>query len=66
MYLVKLLVAGTKVQNLKEQNKSTKTSASLPHTICICSMHPNGIAYDVIKKKIPVINSEIAKVLQIL
>ena len=26
-------------------------------------MHPNGIAYDVIKKKIPVINSEIAKVL---
>jgi len=27
------------------------------------AMHPNGIAYDVIKKKIPVINSEIAKVL---
>jgi DNA repair exonuclease SbcCD ATPase subunit len=26
-------------------------------------MHPNGIAYDVIKKKIPVINEEIAKVL---
>ena len=26
-------------------------------------MHPNGIAYDVIKKKIPVINQEIAKVL---
>tara|TARA_Y100001954_G_C15239829_1_gene327573 strand:- start:55 stop:504 length:450 start_codon:yes stop_codon:yes gene_type:complete len=26
-------------------------------------MHPNGIAYDIIKKKIPVINSEIAKVL---
>ncbi len=26
-------------------------------------MHPNGIAYDVIKKKIPVINDEIAKVL---
>ena len=26
-------------------------------------MHPNGISYDVIKKKLPVINSEIAKVL---
>ena len=26
-------------------------------------MHPNGIAYDIIKKKIPVINQEIAKVL---
>ena len=26
-------------------------------------MHPNGIAYDVIKKKLPVINEEIAKVL---
>ena len=26
-------------------------------------MHSNGIAYDIIKKKIPVINSEIAKVL---
>ena len=26
-------------------------------------MHPNGIAYDIIKKKIPVINEEIAKVL---
>jgi DNA repair exonuclease SbcCD ATPase subunit/DNA repair exonuclease SbcCD nuclease subunit len=27
------------------------------------AMHPNGIAYDVIKKKLPVINQEIAKVL---
>ena len=27
------------------------------------AMHPNGIAYDIIKKKIPVINQEIAKVL---
>jgi len=26
-------------------------------------MHPNGIAYDVIKKKLPVINQEVAKVL---
>lgn len=26
-------------------------------------MHPNGISYDVIKKKLPVINAEIAKVL---
>lgn len=26
-------------------------------------MHPNGIAYDIIKKRIPVINQEIAKIL---
>ena len=26
-------------------------------------MHPNGIAYDIIKKSLPVINSEISKVL---
>ena len=26
-------------------------------------MHPNGIAYDVIKRKLPVINDEIAKIL---
>ena len=26
-------------------------------------MHPNGIAYDIIKKRIPVINEEIAKIL---
>ena len=26
-------------------------------------MHPNGIAYDIIKKKLPVINEEIAKIL---
>ena len=26
-------------------------------------MHPNGIAYDIIKKKLPVINEEVAKVL---
>ena len=27
------------------------------------AMHPNGIAYDIIKKSLPVINSEISKVL---
>jgi DNA repair exonuclease SbcCD ATPase subunit len=26
-------------------------------------MHPNGIAYDIIKKRIPVINQEVAKIL---
>ncbi len=32
--------------------------------ICLCNAcTPNGIAYDIIKKKIPVINAEIAKVL---
>ena len=33
------------------------------HDLFMRCMHANGIAYDVIKKKIPVINQEIAKVL---
>jgi len=54
-----------KLSNLKEQKKEyqdLQTEFAAYDLFMRCT-HPNGIAYDVIKKKIPVINSEIAKVL---
>ena len=54
-----------RVENLREQQaefiKLRQEFAA--HDLFMRCMHPNGIAYDIIKKKIPVINSEIAKVL---
>ena len=54
-----------KVENVISQKKEYQElqrefAAYDLYTQC---MHSNGIAYDIIKKKIPVINSEIAKVL---
>tara|TARA_B100001094_G_scaffold310149_1_gene344471 strand:+ start:256 stop:3474 length:3219 start_codon:yes stop_codon:yes gene_type:complete len=54
-----------KIETIREQKKEyqdLQTEFAAYHLFMIC-MHPNGIAYDVIKKKIPVINEEIAKVL---
>ena len=54
-----------KVENLVSQKKEyldlQKEYAA--YDLYMQCMHSNGIAYDVIKKKIPVINEEIAKVL---
>ena len=54
-----------KVENLVSQKKEyldlQKEFAA--YDLYMQCMHSNGIAYDVIKKKIPVINEEIAKVL---
>ena len=54
-----------KIENLKEQKKeySDLQNSYAAYDLYMQAMHPNGIAYDVIKKKIPVINQEIAKVL---
>ena len=54
-----------KVQTIKDQkeeflNLQAEFSAYDLYMRC---MHPNGIAYDVIKRKLPVINGEIAKIL---
>jgi len=64
--LVKLLGSQEqKLQNLREQKKEHEELRTefAAYDLFMRCMHPNGIAYDVIKKKIPVINSEIAKVL---
>ena len=64
--LVKLLGSQEqKLLNLKEQKQEYQDLQTefAAYDLYMRCMHPNGIAYDVIKKKIPVINSEIAKVL---
>jgi chromosome segregation ATPase len=54
-----------KIENIKEQKKniSILQTEFAAYDLFMQCMHPNGIAYDIIKKKIPVINEEIAKVL---
>jgi len=50
------------LQENKREHHNLRSSFAAYDLFMRC-MHPNGIAYDVIKKKIPVINQEIAKVL---
>tara|TARA_Y100001938_G_scaffold89388_1_gene122432 strand:+ start:2021 stop:5215 length:3195 start_codon:yes stop_codon:yes gene_type:complete len=54
-----------KVQNVEDQKKEyiELQREYAAYDLFMQCMHSNGIAYDIIKKKIPVINSEIAKVL---
>jgi len=54
-----------KVQNLMLQQKSfqeMQSEYSAYHLYMTC-MHPNGIAFEIIRKKLPIINEEIAKIL---
>ena len=57
--------AEQKIQTLREQKTeyTDLQNSYAAYDLFMRAMHPNGIAYDVIKKKIPVINQEIAKVL---
>jgi len=52
----------TFLEEQKEQFLSLQEEHSAADLYQRC-MHPNGIAYDVIKRKLPVINEEIAKIL---
>ena len=54
-----------RAETLREQKQEYHDlrSSFAAYDLFMRAMHPNGIAYDVIKKKIPVINQEIAKVL---
>ena len=54
-----------KIETLKEQMQeyADLQNSYAAYDLFMQCMHSNGIAYDVIKKKIPVINQEIAKVL---
>jgi DNA repair exonuclease SbcCD ATPase subunit len=53
------------IQNIKEQKSEYHELREeyAAYDLYMRCMHPNGIAYDVIKKKLPVINIEIAKIL---
>ena len=54
-----------KVQSIRDQKTDylDLREQFAAYDLYMRAMHPNGIAYDVIKKKLPVINQEIAKVL---
>ena len=54
-----------KIENLKEQRSQKEQTQNQyeAYDLYMRAMHPNGIAYDIIKKSLPVINSEISKVL---
>ena len=54
-----------KVETLREQKEEhlDLQNSYAAYDLFMQAMHPNGIAYDIIKNKIPVINQEIAKVL---
>lgn len=54
-----------KIENLVNQKKEylDLQREFAAYDLYMACMHSNGIAYDIIKKKIPVINEEIAKVL---
>ena len=54
-----------KVTNLEEQKKELKQLREeyAAYDLYMQAMHSNGIAYDIIKRKLPVINEEVAKVL---
>jgi len=54
-----------KIETIQEQKKEYQELQTefAAYDLYMQCMHPNGIAYDIIKKKIPIINEEIAKVL---
>jgi len=54
-----------RLQNLKNQKKELQglREEYSAHDLYMKCMHSNGIAYDIIKKQLPVINEEVAKVL---
>lgn len=54
-----------KIKNLKEQQQSYKDLEEefSAYDLYMRAMHANGIAFDVIRKKLPIINEEIAKIL---
>lgn len=54
-----------RIENLEnEKNKCENLKSDYEaHDLYMRCMHPNGIAYDIIKKSLPAINSEISKIL---
>jgi len=54
-----------KIENLNEKRaeKENMQNEFEAYDLYMRSMHPNGIAYDIIKRSLPIINCEISKVL---
>lgn len=54
-----------RIENIKEQKVEFENIQAdySAYDLFLRCMHPNGIAYDIIKQKLPIINEEIAKIL---
>ena len=54
-----------KLKSLKEQQGEYKTLATdfAAYDLLMSCAHPNGISYNIIKERLPIINQEIAKIL---
>ena len=54
-----------KIENLKglQKEKDELSDSYTAYDLFLKCMHPNGIAYDIIKKRVPTLNQEIAKIL---
>jgi len=54
-----------KIENIKEQKQqfTDLRDEYSAYDLYLRCMHPNGIAYDITKKRLPIINEEIAKIL---
>jgi septal ring factor EnvC (AmiA/AmiB activator) len=55
----------SRLETLEEQKQelTDKRKEFAAYDLYLKAMHPNGISYDVIKQKLPVINNEINKIL---
>ena len=64
-FLVELGATQKNIEQLQEQENEHKNLEQdwVAYEMFMRCMHPNGIAYEVIKDKLPLINEEIAKVL---
>jgi DNA repair exonuclease SbcCD ATPase subunit/DNA repair exonuclease SbcCD nuclease subunit len=50
------------MRGMSEEYEALKENFAAHHLLMVCC-HPNGIAYDIIKERLPIINQEIAKIL---
>jgi DNA repair exonuclease SbcCD ATPase subunit len=51
----------TKTVETEKENYANLQEEYSAYDLYMACMHPNGIAFDIIKKKLPIINDEIAK-----
>ena len=51
-----------KIQDEKDEHETIRTEYAA-HDLFLRCMHPNGISYDIIKRRLPIINNEVSKIL---
>jgi hypothetical protein len=51
-----------KIQDEKDEHERIRSEYAA-HDLFLRCMHSNGISYDIIKRRLPIINSEVSKIL---